>query len=189
MSDIYNTDNYFKKEHLETEELINNFKFKYEELKDILDDKIKELHQTEFAFKDCIQKFQFKFDELENVNSKLRSLLIEKQAENEELNRQNIEFYKRLNGDTIENYKTIEKDRNIEELNYKLKNLELILKERDETIHNLKSTHINNTNETWNNITQMSNTNNYQKKYNLLKEKYAKLKHNLNEKEDYIRVK
>src|SRR4051812_4850524 len=84
------------KEHLETEVLINNFKYKYEELKTILDEKINELHQTELAYKECISKFQYKFDDLENVNYKLRTLLLEKQNENDELAQQNLNLIKRI---------------------------------------------------------------------------------------------
>jgi pyruvate-formate lyase-activating enzyme len=196
MNNIYehaiNTDTFCPhKEHLETEELINNFKFKYEELKIILDEKIKELHHTETAYKECITKFQYKFDELENVNYKLRTLLIEKQNENEELLRENSELHRRLGGDNDCYKGTFEKDRNIiEELNYKVRSLESILKERDETIHSLKSGINNISNDTWGDFrsTKPGGTVDYQKKYGLLKDKYMKLKNTIREKEEYLRV-
>jgi hypothetical protein len=172
-----------QKEQLRTEDLINNFKFKYEELKAILDDKIKELHHTEQTYKEYIFKFQYKFDELENVNYKLRTLLLEKQSENDELTQQNLGLLKRIEQDGTSNPYI---DRNGEELNYKLKNLEAVLKERDETIHNLKADFNNMNSDTWSDLNNRVDS--CQKKYSLLKEKYAKLKHITNEKEDYIKV-
>jgi hypothetical protein len=206
---IINTDSFCHKEHLETEDLINNFKLKYEELKIILDDKIKELHNTETTYKEYIMKFQFKFDELESVNYKLRNLLIEKQNENDELARQNAELYRKIEEGGfsegvsvgISNGKLMEKERVIDELSYKLKSLEAVLRERDETIHSFKATHISNTS---NHVKDNSNSlayelrstkdqlnearESFQTKYGILKDKYIRAKQFIKEKEDYIRV-
>ena len=136
------------KDHLETEGLIENFKFKYDELKEILNEKIKELYYKENVYKDCLTKFQYKFDELENVNVRLRECLIEKQRENEDLIRQNIELIKKVNDfnymqDGYSNKMIKEKEFEIDDLNYKLRNIEIALKDKEDQLHHFKVNFIN----------------------------------------------
>ena len=132
-----------QKEHLETEDLIENFKFKYDELKEILNEKIKELFYKENLYKDCLTKFQYKFDELENVNVRLRDCLIEKQKENEDLIRQNIDLIKKINDfnymqEGYSNKILQEKEYEIDDLNYRVRNLEIAYKEKEDELHHIK---------------------------------------------------
>ena len=66
---------------LETEELVNNFKYKYEDLKYIFDLKIKEMHIAENNYREILKTFQYKLEELEDLNSQLKNLVISKENE------------------------------------------------------------------------------------------------------------
>jgi hypothetical protein len=126
--------------HLETEELVSNFKYKYEELKYVLELKVKELHNTENTYRDILIKLQSKLDELENTNYKLKNLSIYLEKESEELKYQNIDLIRKLN-DLSGKYNfevsvdnTNDKDILIEDLKRKLINFESLIKEKEEEI-------------------------------------------------------
>lgn len=135
-NDLYNSNS--PQETIEKEEGTDFLKYEYTEIKQILNEKIKELNYTENIYRETLTKFQKKFDELENVNTKLRSLLLEKQEENETLLQQNNDLMRKLNESPRRMPKAADKDYYIDELTNRLKNMENLLKERDEEIFSMR---------------------------------------------------
>ena len=88
-----------KSEHLETEDLIMNYKNKYEEISILLDRKIKELIEEKERNNLIFSKFSGKLLELESVNYQLKNFLMNKVNENEEYKR----IMKDLNTNLLKN--------------------------------------------------------------------------------------
>lgn len=177
---------------IETEELVNSFKYKYEELKYIFDLKIKEMQITENNYIDILKKLQLKLDELEDLNSQLKNLVITKENENAQLNQtisnlRDKPYNYDKNHISINSYKLVqEKEKMIDDLNMKIKNLE---KAKDEsTFKNLSADELfreefKNTKEELEKLKEK-----FVKKYNYLKEKYYIIKHQNKEKDGIIHV-
>jgi hypothetical protein len=76
-----NVINTISEDVIETDTLLQGFKYKYEELKYILDMKLREFHHAERNYKEIIERFHDKFEELESVNMQLRDLVVSKDRE------------------------------------------------------------------------------------------------------------
>jgi hypothetical protein len=81
----------------EDRELIDNFKYKYDEIKYILDMKIKDFNREEEKNKVIIQRFALKLNELEKINLHLKKLITQKEKENEEFIRRLKELDQKIN--------------------------------------------------------------------------------------------
>ena len=124
----------YKKNMNETEDLIDNFKYKYEEIKYILDNKIKEFNSAEENQKAINERFASKLEELEIVNDQMRGIILSKEKEAElyigKLNELNNKFFT-LEKETEKNNKyfritLIEKDVYILKNRIKLKSCPII---------------------------------------------------------------
>ena len=124
----------YKKNMNETEDLIDNFKYKYEEIKYILDNKIKEFNSAEENQKAINERFASKLEELEIVNDQMSGIILSKEKEAElyigKLNELNNKFFT-LEKETEKNNKyfritLIEKDVYILKNRIKLKSCPII---------------------------------------------------------------
>ena len=168
---------------LETEELVNNFKYKYEELKYIFDLKIKEMQIAEKNSQEILKRIQMKLEELQNVNFQLKNLVVTKEDENQRLQQTILNL--KENSQNFEKI-ILEKESLIEDLNYKLKNLENTKNNssnKNFLTDELLKEEFRTTKEELEKLKEK-----FVKKYNYLKEKYYVVKHQNKEKEGIIRV-
>ena len=82
--------------------LIDNFKYKYEEIKYVLDMKIKEFNRVEDNNKVIIERLAVKLKDLEKINSHLKEIIYEKEKESDKF----VERLRELN------YKLVEIEKN-----------------------------------------------------------------------------
>ena len=199
----YTADYEYPHNRLETDEIVTNFKYRYSELKYLLDLKVKELQMTEINYQEILQKLQIKLDELENVNYKLKNLTMLKDNENEEMKRKMHELMKNNHNSFggSKNYASTENN------NEKIYQMELLVKEKDDEIYRLHialqnyekiinqpNSKSKNTNDTQMLIDTLQTTKEeleklkekFAKKYNFIKEKYSLLKHQNKEKDEIL---
>jgi len=173
---------------LETEELVNSFKYKYEDLKYIFDLKIKEMHIAENNYREILKKFQFKLEELEDLNTQLKNLVIAKENEIAQLHQTIlIKDEENKNSEKILQEKLSnlvkEKEDLINDLNNKIKILKGETKGKNFSVDELFREEFKNTKEELEKLKEK-----FVKKYNYIKEKYYILKHHNKEKDLVIQV-
>ena len=171
--------------------------------------KVNEFNSAEETHKSMNERFAVKLEELEEVNTKMRKIILAKEKESEEFVKKLKELHNKFN--TLEKdtentsllFKNtlLEKDLKIEELNKHINLLERLIDQRDRAIEQLQDNlkNVNNSNMKINEfefLSTMENTKNdleavkekFNFKYSKLKEKCYFLKKEKIEKENFIKV-